>query len=90
MNSHARLPCKGDRVRIVESPKTSNWSRIDNGRTGTVQGIHSHQWRSEPGPRIHVLVKYDLPLKRDRDPSCIDHYALCQVEILDRPSAGVH
>ena len=79
-----RMPRKGDRVRIVESPRTTNWSRIDNGRTGVVQGIHSHQWRNEPGPRMHVLVRYDLPLKRDGDPRRVDHYAICQVEILDR------
>jgi len=90
MKAITGLPRPGDRVRIVESPKTSNWSRIDNGRTGIVQGIHSHQWRSEPGPRIHVLVRYDLPLKRDGNPDRIDHYAICQVEILDRPAGGVH
>ena len=84
-----RMPRKGDRVRIVESPRTTNWSRIDNGRTGVVQGIHSHQWRSEPGPRVHVLVRYDLPLKRDGDPGRVDHYAICQVEILDRADAHV-
>lgn len=83
MNAKNKLPRKGDRVRIVESLKTSNWSRINLGRTAVVQGMHNHQWRNEPGPRVHVLLQYEERQKHDAKHNLPAHYALCEVENID-------
>ena len=49
----------GQRVKIIESEHTTNWTRIDIGRTGTIIEIHAFQNRQEHGPRIHLLIQYD-------------------------------
>ena len=77
------IPPIGTRVRIVESEKTSNWSRIDVGRTATVMQHKAHSFRSEHGPRLLVIIDYDEPAKHDGKSGHRGiHVSACQLEAI--------
>ncbi|QAY80434.1 hypothetical protein [Sphingosinicella sp. BN140058] len=77
------LPPIGAPIRIIQSEKTSNWTRIDVGRIARIVGYNVFSFRTEPGPRVHVLAKLDTIEKWDGDliqSGHPIHLAPCQVE----------
>lgn len=78
------LPLKiGDHVRQIESQQTSNWTRIDIGRTGRVVGYHTYSFRQEHGPRVLIRLRFDEPRKWDSKSSDPIFTSPCQLEILE-------
>ena len=73
----------GARVREIESERTSNWTRIDVGRTGRVVGYKVHSFREEHGPRVLILVVRDEPRKWDSMPGYPIHASACQLELIE-------
>lgn len=78
------LPLKiGDHVRQIESPRTSNWTRIDVGRTGRVVGFHVHSFTQEHGPRVLIRLRFDERMKWDGKINEPIFTSPCQLEVLE-------
>ena len=76
------VPPIGARVQLVDSPKTSNWSRINVGRFARVVALHvySSAWSLAQGP--HVLVKIEPETVEKHDGKHVGPWSVspCQVE----------
>lgn len=84
----SRLPRPGDRVRMIDGPNTTNWTRIDVARTGRITALKSYQFTREPGPRLLVILDYEEPRKWDNKTSNGIHANLGQIEIISEDEAA--
>ena len=72
----------GGKVRVIESPLTSNWTRIDTGRTAKVVGYQAYSFRHEAGPRVNVLAVFDDVAKWDTRVGEPCYFPPCRLELI--------
>lgn len=83
MQSGHPLPLVGAEVEVVTSAATTGWTRIDVGRRVRVIGYDCHSWRTEHGPRVHVLGVFSEPRKWDSHGRAPIRFAPSQLSLTD-------